>query len=93
MRFLAAASDAFLARAERSSGVMFRAAVLPPSLPYAFPSDLRYSSTSCGIRLLMSLIVHLSRVWCEPWKRKIYPEKLLHLIGVRCILSMVLVFD
>jgi hypothetical protein len=33
VRFLAAASDAFLARAERSAGVMFFAAVLPPRWP------------------------------------------------------------
>jgi len=33
VRFFAAASDATLARAERSSGVEFRAAFLPPCLP------------------------------------------------------------
>jgi len=33
VRFLAAAIEAFLARADRSLGVMFFAAVFPPSLP------------------------------------------------------------
>jgi hypothetical protein len=50
---LAAASDAFLARAERSSAVIFRAAVLPPWLPYRLPIARRYSRTSAGIRFAM----------------------------------------
>ena len=54
VRFRAAASDAFLARAVRSSGVMFFAAVLPPSLPYACPTLRRYSATSFGIRVAMA---------------------------------------
>jgi hypothetical protein len=37
VRFAAAAIDAFLARAERSSRVMFLAAALPPNLPYFCP--------------------------------------------------------
>jgi hypothetical protein len=43
VRFLAAARDAFLARAERSSGVMFSRLRLPPILPLAseFGHDLR----------------------------------------------------
>ena len=53
VRFLAAAMDAFFARAERCLGVMFWAAVLPPSAPYALPIFLRYSSTSGGIRFAM----------------------------------------
>ena len=53
VRFFAAASDAFLARADRSSGVMFCADVFPPSLPNFFPRPWRYSSTSGGIRLPM----------------------------------------
>lgn len=40
VRFRPAASDAILARADRSSGVIFAAAFLPPSLPY-FPKLLR----------------------------------------------------
>lgn len=56
VRFLAAASDAFLARADRSAAVIFLAAALPPSFPY-FPKPLRYSSASGGIRLLMILII------------------------------------
>jgi len=53
VRFFAAASDAFVARALRSPAVMFFAAVSPPSLPYFLPKLLRYSSTSLGIRLAM----------------------------------------
>ena len=53
VRFRAAAKEAFLARAERSSGVRFWADAWPPSLPYFFPSALRYLSTSGGIRLAM----------------------------------------
>ena len=53
VRFFAAANDAFLARAERCFGVMFWAAVLPPSAPHALPIFFRYSSTSGGIRFAM----------------------------------------
>jgi hypothetical protein len=53
VRLRAAASEAFFARAERSSAVIFFAAFLPPSLPYCCPKPLRYSSTSGGIRLTM----------------------------------------
>ena len=45
VRFFAAALAAFLARADRSSAVMFFAAFFPPWLPYAFPIWGRYSST------------------------------------------------
>ena len=41
VRFLAAARDAFLARADRSAGVRFLAEVLPPSLPYFLPICLK----------------------------------------------------
>ena len=54
MRFFAAASEAFFARAERSAAVMFWAAVCPPILPYRLPSALRYASTSGGIRFAMT---------------------------------------
>ena len=42
VRFRAAASDAFFARALRSSAVIFFAAFFPPWLPYAFPNLHRY---------------------------------------------------
>src|SRR5437899_2676789 len=53
VRFFAAARDAFSARADRSSAVMFFAAFFPPWLPYACPILRRYSSTSGGIRFAM----------------------------------------
>lgn len=58
VRFLAAASDAILARAERSSGVEFRAAFCPPSLPYSRAISAIASRMWAGIFLLMSPIIH-----------------------------------
>lgn len=60
VRFFAAASDAFLARAERSSGVMFLAAVLPPSAPVLRAMSLIAARTSAGIFTPMPLMVHLT---------------------------------
>jgi hypothetical protein len=59
VRFFAAASDAFLARAERSSGVMFVAAVLPPSLPNLRATSVIAARTSAEILTLISSMVHL----------------------------------
>jgi hypothetical protein len=49
VRFFAAASDAFLARADRSSGVMFFAAVFPPWLPNLRAISVMAARTSAGI--------------------------------------------
>lgn len=54
VRFRAAASDAFLARAARSSDVMFWAAVLPPSLPNLREISAIAARTSAGIFTLMT---------------------------------------
>jgi hypothetical protein len=53
VRFFAAASDAFFARAERSSSVMFFAAVLPPSFPNFLDNSRIAANTSAGILALM----------------------------------------
>jgi hypothetical protein len=60
VRFLAAASDAILARAERSSGVEFRAAFCPPSLPNSRAISVIASRMWAGIFLLMSPMIHLT---------------------------------
>jgi hypothetical protein len=57
--FFAAASDAFLARAERSSGVEFRAAFLPPCLPNSRAIAAIASRMCAGIFTLMVPMVHL----------------------------------
>ena len=44
-------AESWLARAERSSGVIVSRLRLPPSAPYFLPMILRYSSTSGGIPL------------------------------------------
>src|SRR5690349_4687406 len=49
VRFRAAASDAFRARADRSSGVMFFAAVLPPCLPNCCAISFIAARTAGGI--------------------------------------------
>lgn len=49
----AAAMDPFFARADRSSAVMFFAAVFPPRLQYVFPIWRTYASTAGGMRLGM----------------------------------------
>ncbi len=54
VRFRAAASDAFLARAERSSGVRFCADFLPPSLPNFREISVIAARTSAGIFMLIS---------------------------------------
>lgn len=61
VRALAAAREAFFARAVRSSGVMFWAAVLPPSLPNLRATSVIAARISAVILTTMPLIVHLSR--------------------------------
>lgn len=53
VRFLAAASDAFLARADLSAGVELRAAFLPPCLPNSRAMVAIAARTSAGILMLM----------------------------------------
>jgi len=54
VRFFAAAMAAFFARAERSSGVMFFAAVLPPSAPVLRAISAIAALTFAGILMLMA---------------------------------------
>ena len=65
VRFFAAASEAFLARAERSSGVMFLAAVLPPNAPVLRAISRIAARTSAGILTLIPLMVASYGVWIE----------------------------
>ncbi len=53
VRFRAAASDAFFARAERSSGVMVSRLRLPPIFPPFRPSSLMISESSAFLSLSM----------------------------------------
>src|SRR5579863_4598951 len=88
VRFFAAASDAFLARADRSSAVMVAAAFFPPSLPYFLPIAFKYSSTSGGI-FAMSLSLHLTPVRFLRYLCSFHLQRR----GVRCNLILVLMFD
>ena len=58
VRFSAAAMDAFLARAERSSGVEFAAAFFPPCLPNLRATSAIAARTSAEIFTLMSFMIH-----------------------------------
>jgi len=58
VRFFAAARDAILARAERSSAVELRAAFLPPCLPNSRAISAIAARTSAGIFTLMSSRIH-----------------------------------
>jgi hypothetical protein len=60
VRFFAAASDAFLARADLSSGVELRAAFLPPCRPYSRAISVIAALTFAGILIAMHSIVHLT---------------------------------
>src|ERR1035441_7384115 len=60
VRFFAAASDAFFARADRSSGVMFFAAALPPLRPKVRAISVIAARTSGGIFMPISQIVYLT---------------------------------
>lgn len=60
VRFSAAAMDAFLARAERSSGVMFWADALPPCLPNLRAISVIAARTSGGILTLMASSIYLT---------------------------------
>ena len=60
VRFAAAAIEAFLARAERSSGVMFCAAFLPPSRPKVRDTSVIAARTSAGIFIPIPQIVYLT---------------------------------
>jgi hypothetical protein len=60
VRFRAAASDAFFARADRSSGVEFRAAFLPPCLPNSRAISVIAARTAAGIFALMPSMIHLT---------------------------------
>ncbi len=58
VRFFAATIDAFFARAERSSGVMFFAAVLPPFAPICAIACRNTSLDSCRTALSYRLGEH-----------------------------------
>lgn len=62
VRFFAAASDAFLARADRSSGVIFLAEALPPILPNFRAISAIAARTSAEIFMLMPSMVSPNRV-------------------------------
>lgn len=71
--FFAAASDAFFARAERSSGVMFFAAIFPPSDPVLRAISAMASRTSRGILIAIATIVIPKYLRCRVasvWPRK-----------------------
>jgi hypothetical protein len=59
VRFLAAASEAFLARAERSAAVIFFAAVFPPSAPVLRAISAIAAQTAAGILIATISILHL----------------------------------
>ena len=61
-RFFAAARDAFLARAERSSGVMVSRLLLPPILPPLRPSSRMISESSAFFLLSMRSILSGIRI-------------------------------
>jgi len=54
VRFRAAASDAFFARADRCAGVIFCAAFFPPCLPYSRAISFIAARTSEGILISRS---------------------------------------
>jgi len=62
VRFLAAASEAFFARADRSAAVIFFADVLPPSAPVLRAISAIAARTSGGILMPMSRWYTLRRV-------------------------------
>ena len=68
VRFLAAASDAFSARADRCSGVMFFAAFLPPRRPKVRAISVIAARTSGGIFMPIPQIVYLTGYGANSWK-------------------------
>ena len=63
VRFLAAASDVFLERADRCSGVMFFAAFLPPCRPKVRAISVIAARTSGGILMAIPPNSVPNRVW------------------------------
>ena len=90
VRFFAAAIDAFLARADRSSGVNSAADFLPPCLPNLRAISVIAARTSAGI--FMPSRIHLTLSGEKLDGRKI-EENLLTSKGVGCILDSLLMFD
>ena len=91
VRFFAAASDAFLARAERPSGVSSSADFFPPCRPNLRAISVIAARTSAGIFIPSS--IHLTRYGDENSSAKRTARILLTPKGVRCIVESVLMFD
>ena len=77
VRFLAAAIEAFFARAERSAAVMLVAAVLPPSAPVLRAISAIAARTAAGILIAITDNSTPKGVWID--FKRLRPHFRLHL--------------